>query len=137
MTGNLSKTEEVNLLASEACWAWPRALESLFRPRGVNLMVAENADDFIEILEHRRIHTAIVDMDSEKSSELATVRIIKIHNPSMPCILLTTEASKALLDKALELNVFSVLNKPVDMEILRLQLNRLFMKKYNSNIFAE
>ena len=40
-----------------------------------------------------------------------------------------------LLDEALQLDVFSVIDKPVDMDILRQQLNRLFIKKYNSDIF--
>ncbi|GAH06814.1 unnamed protein product, partial [marine sediment metagenome] len=35
----------------------------------------------------------------------------------------------------LRLDVFSVIGKPVDMNILLEQLNRLFVKKYNSDIF--
>ncbi|MHC4628149.1 MAG: hypothetical protein ACYTDV_14315 [Planctomycetota bacterium] len=42
MVSNLSKLEEVNVLASGADWAWPEALRHIFRPRGVNLLVAEN-----------------------------------------------------------------------------------------------
>jgi hypothetical protein len=42
-----------------------------------------------------------------------------------------------VLGRALQLDVFSVIDKPVDMNVLREQLNRLFIKKYNSNIFAE
>ena len=40
MVSNLSKLEEINVLASEANWAWPEALRSIFRPRGGNLLVA-------------------------------------------------------------------------------------------------
>ena len=43
MVSNLSKLDEVNVLASEANWAWPEALRDIFRPRGVNLLVAERA----------------------------------------------------------------------------------------------
>ncbi len=38
---------------------------------------------------------------------------------------------------ALGLDVFSVIDKPVDMGVLREQLNRLFIKKYNRDNFAE
>jgi DNA-binding NtrC family response regulator len=57
--------------------------------------------------------------------------------PLLPCILLTSTAGEATLSKALRLDVFSVVDKPVDMGILRELLNRLFIKKYNSDIFAE
>jgi len=135
MVSNLSKLEEVNVLASGASWAWPEALRGIFRPRGVNLLVAENAGDFVNIIKRRRIHTTIVDMDSEKSNALATIKIIRIEYPLLPCILLTGTAGRALLDKALQLDVFSVIHKPVDMGVLQELLNRLFIKKYNSYIF--
>ena len=136
MVSNLSKLEEINVLASEANWAWPEALRSIFRPRGVNLLVAQSAGQFVNIIERRRIHTTIVDMDSEKSNGLATIKIIRMDYPLVPCILLSSAAGESLLGEALRLDVFSVIGKPVDMNILLEQLNRLFVKKYNSDIFA-
>jgi DNA-binding NarL/FixJ family response regulator len=76
-------------------------------------------------------------MDSEKSNGLATIKIIRMDYPSQPCILLTSRAGRSLLDMALRLEVFSVIDKPVDMAILRQQLHRLFIKKYKSSIFGE
>ncbi len=136
MVSNLSKLEEINVLASEANWAWPEALRYIFRPRGINLLMAENAVEFVNIIQRKRIHTTIVDMDSEESNGLATIKIIRMDYPLLPCILLTSAAGESLLGKALRLDVFSVIDKPVDMSILQEQLNRLFVKKYNSNIFA-
>jgi len=132
----LSKPE-FNVLASGASWAWPEALRDIFRPRDVSLLVAESAGEFVNIIESRRIHTTIVDMDSEKATGLATIKIIRVNYPLLPCILLASAAGEAVLSKALRLDVFSVIDKPVDMGILRQQLNRLFMKRYNSDIFAE
>jgi DNA-binding NtrC family response regulator len=137
MVSNLSKSEEINVLASEANWAWPEAVRYIFRPRGVNLLMAENAVEFVNIIERKRIHTTIVDMDSEQSNGLATIKIIRMDYPLLPCILLTSAAGESLLGKALRLDVFSVIDKPVDMSVLQEQLNRLFVKKYNSYIFAK
>ncbi len=136
MVANFSKLEDVNVLASGANWAWPQVQRNIFEPRGVNLLVAKNTDEFISIIEQRRIHTTIVDLDSEKSTELSTIKIIRIDYPLLPCILLTSVVGEAILSKALRLDVFSVIEKPVDMNILQEQLNRLFIKKYNSNIFS-
>ena len=137
MVSNLSQLEEVNVLASEASWAWPEAVRSIFRPRGVNLLVAENPSEFVHIIKSKRIHTTIVDMDSETSNGLATIKIIRMDYPLLPCILLTSRAGQSLLDMALRLDVFSVIDKPVDMAILQQQLHRLFIKKYSSSVFGD
>ncbi|MHC4758120.1 MAG: hypothetical protein ACYTE8_05660 [Planctomycetota bacterium] len=129
-----SQDVEYNVLVSGANWAWPVALRELFKPREVNLLVAEQANDFVEVIQRRKVHTAIVDMDSAAVA-LATVKIIRIDYPLVPCILLAGEAGKDLLSKALQLDVFSVIEKPVNMEILREQLDRLFLKRYQSNVF--
>jgi len=101
------------------------------------MLMARDAAQFLSIIERRRIHTTIVDMDSELADGLTTIKIIRMDYPLMPCILLTEAAGQATLSRALRLDVFSVIDKPVDMNILREQLNRLFMKIYNCDIFSE
>jgi len=135
MVAQFAQLDEVNVLASQAGWAWPQALRTVFEPRGVNLLVAQNTADFVTIIEHRRIHITIIDIDSP-ADRITTVRIIRTDFPLMPCILLTEHPTKTVLDEALRLGAFSVIDKPVDMELLRKQLNRLFVKKYNSAIFG-
>ena len=83
-----------------------------------------------------RIHTAIVDVDSERPNGLATVKVIRLDYPLVPCILLTSRTDEDMLGKALQLEAFGVVGKPVNMDILQQLLNRLFLKKYNSNLFA-
>jgi len=124
------------VLASDADWAWPAALRDIFRPRGVDLLVAGSTRDFVNVIANKRIYATIIDMDSPRYNGLATIRIIRSEYPLMPCLLLKNRPNKALLDEALRLGVFSVIDKPVDMGILREQLDRLFVKRYGSNIFA-
>jgi DNA-binding NtrC family response regulator len=136
MVAMRNQFSEVNVLASEAGWEWPYALREIFLPRGVNLLVAEGVEEFVDIMGRRRIHATIVDVDSKKPSGLAMVKIMRMDYPLIPCILLGSDVGEEILGKALELEVFSVIGKPVDMGILREQLNRLFLKKYNSCIFS-
>jgi len=74
-------------------------------------------------------------MDSQAGG-LATTKIIRMDYPLLPCILLARRAGEAVLSKALQLDAFGVIDKLVDMSILRELLNRLFIKKYDSDIFA-
>ena len=137
MVAEILQPDEVSLLTTQAGWAWPQALRDIFQPRGVNLLVAENANDIVNVLRHRRICTTIIDTDpGEPTAGLWTLRIIRLENPLIPCILLASEVSEVVLDEALRLDVFSVIDKPVDMNILKDQLNRLFIKKYSSHIFS-
>jgi len=136
MVAQWSQVDRVNVLASVADWAWPDAVRDIFRPRGVNLLMAEKTSDFVSIIASTRIHTAIVDVDSERSNSLTMVKIIRLGYPQVPCILLTGRTDENILGRALQLDVFGVVVKPVNMDILRELLNRLFLKKYNSNLFA-
>jgi len=127
--------EQINVLASAADWAWPLAQRDLFRPRGVNLLMANAADEFVNTLRNWRVQAAIIDTDLETTG-LAMIKVIRMDYPLVPFIALSSRTEWDLLDMALQLDVFGVVDKPVDMEILRELLNRLFIKKYNCDIFS-
>ena len=126
---------EVNVLVGRSDWAWANAVKRIFEPRGVNSIMVADAAGALDIIERRKIHTAIVDMDSAPASGLSIIRVIHGYYPLLPCILVSRSVQESLLATALELNVFSVIAKPVDMTILQEQLNRLFIKRYDSTIF--
>ena len=124
------------MLASAADWAWPVALHQIFEPRGVKLIVAERTVEFVSIIEQNRIHAAIIDVDFT-SEGFVTLKIIRNSFPWLPCLLLKSRPDECLLSWALQLDVFSVLDKPVDMKILKQQLDRIFTKMYKSSLFAD
>ena len=136
MIGYEFQTGAVNILASDGGWAWPIAVRNVFEPCGVNLLVAGKTSEFVNVLGQQRIHTAIVDMESQACDGLATIRAIRKGYPLLPCILLSSGQAGNMLGRALELDVFSVIRKPVEMDILKGQLDRLFVKKYGSRIFS-
>jgi DNA-binding NtrC family response regulator len=135
MVAKMLQPDEVSVLTTQADWAWPMALRDIFQPRGVNLLVADGIDQFVNVLRHRRIQATIVDTDSGQGSAWA-LKIIRIEYPKIPCILLTSNPTAVMLEEALQLDAFSVIDKPVDMKILKDQLNRLFVRKYSSHIFS-
>jgi DNA-binding NtrC family response regulator len=136
MMADLLQSDDVNVLTTQANWAWPTALRDIFKPRGVNLLVADSTKDIVNVLRQRRICTTIIDTDFREGG-LWTLRMIRIESPLMPCLLLVSNPTEAMLDEALRLDVFSVIEKPVDMHILKDQLNRLFVKRYGSHIFSK
>ncbi len=131
----MTVTEQKNVLSCGANWAWPVALEDIFKPRSVNLLVAENPSELATIMDHKRIDALIMDIDNHHIDSLTILGQLRIKFPRIGCIVISSNPENRLLQKALNLDVFSVLNKPVDMTILRRQLDRLFTKQYQCDIF--
>ena len=124
------------MLASAADWAWPMAVHTIFEPRGVKLIVVDRTVEFVSIIEQNRIHAAIIDVDFS-SEGIVTLKIVRKGFPWLPCLVLKSGPDEVLLARALQLDAFSVIDKPVDMKILRQQLDRVFIKMYNSDLFAD
>lgn len=117
--------------------AWSKAVEEMLAPRGIRSMVASSAGEAVDILAGSRVHMALVDIDSQVVNGLSIVRAVRGYEPMLPCIMASVRCERPVLSRALELDVFSVIAKPVDTLILQRQLNRLFIKKYNSYVFSE
>jgi len=127
---------QINVLLGRSDWDWSRAVEQLFVPRGIRAMVAASAGEAVRILEQSRIHIALLDVDYRATGGLGMVRAIRGYEPFLPCITVSARWERPLLGAALDLNVFSVIAKPVDMQVLQEQLNKLFIKQYNSDVFS-
>jgi DNA-binding NtrC family response regulator len=136
MFADVVKSDEVSVLATQADWAWPLAVRDIFQPRGVNFLVADNTNDIVNVLRHRRIWTTIIDTDFRESG-FWMLKLIRLECPYMPCLMLVSNPTEDVLDEAIRLDVFSVIDKPVDMRILKDQLNRLFVKKYDNFVFSQ
>lgn len=133
MALNLSQPDSINVLIGDQNWAWPEAVSQIFRPRGINALIAEKPDDIVQIIDNSKVHLAIInDKDGIK-----TLKLIRQHNNLLPCMVLAEHINNKLLSEALNLNVFSVLTKPVNLMQLAEQLNRLFSKYYACDLFAD
>ena len=89
----------INVLINDTCWAWPDVVRQVFRNRPVELLVVKQANEALNVLQHRRVHTAILDMDCEKVNGLAVIKMIRSDFPLLPCILLADSAEEKLLDR--------------------------------------
>ena len=128
---------EINVLVGRSDREWSRAVEEMLVPRGIKSMIASSAGEAVDILAGSRIHMALVDIDSQVVNGLSIVRAVRGYEPMLPCIMASAQCERPMLSRALALDVFSVIAKPVDTVILQRQLNRLFIKKYNSYVFSE
>ena len=145
-----TQPDSVTVLIDNANWAWPQAVTEIFRPRGINALVAQSPADTVRLVTNNKIHLAILDLQPQPTTApcsgqpvppdhtagLQMLRSIRNHDRLLPCILLAGRVDPRLLAQALNLGAFSVMAKPVDLNLLTEQIDRLFVKYYNSNVFS-
>ena len=150
MALRLTKPDSVNVLIEDSDWAWPRAVTEIFQPRGINALLAESTTEAVRLVSNNRIHLAILNYQCDSADRqpasprkprpgalgLSMLRLVRKQDSLLPCILLAHSVDDRLLAEALSLGAYSVLAKPVDMNLLGRQINRLFQKWYSSNVFS-
>lgn len=136
MVPRLSQPKSVNVLIGSAHWAWPQAVEQIFQPRGVNALMAQTPAEAVGLVDSSKIHLALLDAGETDQGGMQTLKMIRKHDRLLPCILLAKQMDQHTLREALNLQVFSVLAKPVDLKLLAEQIDRLFVKYYNSDLFS-
>ena len=137
MSISLSQPDSVNVLMSNSSWAWPQAVQQIFQPCGVNVLMANDTNDIVKIIDNRKVHLAIIDNSIDNESGLKALDIIRKQDKLMPCLLLAGVVNDKLLAGALKLNVCSVLAKPVNIVQLANQMNKIFRKYYSCDIFGQ
>jgi DNA-binding NtrC family response regulator len=136
MAQRLAKPQSVNVLITDASWAWPQAVAEIFQPRGINALLANTGGEIVRLVSNNKIHLAILDSVVKDLTGMQALKIVRQHDPLVPCILLAQQPEMRLLADALALNAFSVMAKPVDLALLTEQIDRLFLKCYSSDMFS-
>ena len=77
-----------------------------------------SGEEAIDIVHHRRVDIVLVDMHMHVLTGLETVRIVKQFQASLPCILITADATDELRRDARVAEAYSVLKKPVTRQEL-------------------
>lgn len=87
-------------------------LKGVFEPH-FRLVEATCGEEAIEIIQRRPVDLALFDMHMHVLTGLETVRIVRSLRATIPCIIITADASEELRRDAEEIHVFTVLPKPV------------------------
>lgn len=86
---------------------------ALLEPEGYRLYLASSGEEALDLLEQVAVHLLLCDMNMRRLTGLETAKLARQRHQRLPCILVTAQADEGLLRKALEVRVYSVLNKPV------------------------
>jgi CheY-like chemotaxis protein len=119
------------LLPNEA-EGWQETVRGLLAPQGVQTVVARSGREALELIRHQPIHVAVLDMQMPQLGGLQVIRLMRELKPAPQAILLADQLTNYLLREALGMQVFSVLSKPVDLNVLLDALARVLRRYYES-----
>ena len=105
-------------------------LRGVFEPEGFRTVLASAGDEALDIVRSEDIHLLLLDMHMPRLTGLETLRLVKQFKSRLPCILLSANADRTLVEEALQADAFSFLSKPVTRReitsTVRLALHRTY-----------
>jgi CheY-like chemotaxis protein len=107
----VKRTHPYNLVIADDDSAFRDVLRAIFEP-WFELFEAVSGEQVVEIVEFEAVDLVVLDMHMEELNGLETIQIVKEIDAALPCILVTANADEAR-DQADEIDVWSILSKPV------------------------
>ena len=122
--------EAPSLLITDDDRAFRETLQGVFAPKGYRTLLAGDGEEAISIVRREKVHLLLVDMHMPKLTGLDTLRAVRRFNSMLPCILLSANLDKPLIEQARLAQAFSVLSKPITARqitrIVRLALEQTY-----------
>jgi CheY-like chemotaxis protein len=119
------------LLANEQ-EGWHQTVRGLLEPQGVQTITARTGREALHFMESQPIHLAVLDTHMPQLGGLQVIKLARDLPHPPPSILLANQLTNHLLHDALAMHVFSVLSKPVDLNILLDAMARV-LKRYHES----
>jgi DNA-binding NtrC family response regulator len=119
------------LLANEQ-EGWHQTVRGVLQTQGVKTVSTRSGQEALSLLENTPVHVAVLDAQMPQLGGMQVIRLLRELHKATPAILLTSHLTTHLLQEALGMQVFSVLSKPVDLNVLLDALARV-LRRYHEN----
>src|SRR5205814_2897282 len=129
---DVSSPNRLNVLLAHDSEGWQDVVRRLLEPQGVQTLAARSGREALDLIQSTQIHVAVLDQQMPQLGGLQVIRMMHNLKQAPPSILLANHLTDHLLHEALGMRVFSVLSKPVDLNMLLDALARLLKRRYAS-----
>ena len=107
------------------------ALGEALEQRGFRTVLAEDGGRAVELVQVDLVHLVLFDMQMPRLTGLEAFAVIRqTLDRILPAVLMTADATSDLIRRAFQAQVFSVIPKPVNLNIVLNTLNRALAKAY-------
>ncbi len=107
-----------------------KSLRQLLEERGFRTHVAADGGEAVEIVQVQTVHLVLIDMHMPRLTGLEAVQLIQQAHALLPAILMTADATRELIRQAFQAQVYSVIPKPVNPNIVLHTLTRALAQFY-------
>lgn len=94
-------------------------------PVRLEILQAESGDEALTIIRRAPLHLALLDMHMPGHTGLEVLETLRRETLSVPCIVISGEASEAVRRQALIEGACAVLRKPLEPRLLRDEVRRV------------
>ena len=129
---NVPTNNRLSVLLAHDSDGWQETVRRLLEPQGVQTVAVRSGREALDVLQHTQVHVAVLDQQMPQLGGLQVIKLMRDIKAPPPSILLANHLTDHLLHDALGLRVFSVLSKPVDLNLLLDALARVLKRHYAS-----
>lgn len=129
---DVSPNNRLSVLLAHDSEGWQDTVRRLLEPQGVQTVAVRSGREALDVLQHTQVHVAVLDQQMPQLGGLQVIKLMRDIKSPPPSILLANHLTDHLLHDALGLRVFSVLSKPVDLNLLLDALARVMKRHYAS-----
>jgi len=109
------------------------ALCGAFHPPRFSTMIAHSAQEAVRIARRELVHLVIMDVRMPDLGGIDAYRMIRRFNRFLPCILMSEDLGRRTRMAALSESAYTLVRKPVDVDLLRFVVDELLLKRYGAN----
>ena len=107
------------------------ALREIMQPQGYETLEASCGEEAVDIVRGGvQVHLVLLDMHMPTLTGLETLQLVRQINALLPAILVTADASESLMRQAIQSQIFSVIPKPVNKNVVLYTVIRALTKFY-------
>ena len=117
---------------------WRPALERIVGTRWLATYTVGSDRELLSVVESGVVDAAVLDDDAHRRpSVLHVMRSIRRLNASLPVVVVSERRDRRWLEDALQLAVFSVVAKPLELEEFLRQIRRMMMIRADRSLRGE
>jgi len=108
---------------------WTSALEKIVGPRWLRTYDVASDRELLDVVESGRADAAVLDDSARWSVDvLGLLRMVRRLDAALPVVVVTTRRDRRYLEHALRLAAFSVVVRPLELEELLRQIQRIMLR---------
>jgi len=123
------REDPFSLVVTGEAGAWRNALEMIIDPQWLRTRQVDSDRELLRVVESGQVDAAVLDDAADWELDvLQLLRMIRRLDAALPVVVVTAHRDRRWLEHALRLAAFSVIVRPLELEELLRQIQRMMFR---------